>query len=193
MILFFTISYRQKGIKTFSIRPFSLETGLDYINYMTGQPDDQLISVYMVDNEVVSSIPVAAFDGEAFSKGIQELEQVWKALLPKPVSGKRRVRKAGPKSSSLAGLGPAQEPVDQLVEQIHASETQMVQQTLSLSQLSEFHQWALIESLPSRSQLLESYQNQIVLLKEQMSQSTTYHAQLTGRLDELLGKEIRRK
>ncbi|MVM36769.1 hypothetical protein GO730_02295 [Spirosoma sp. HMF3257] len=185
MILLFTVYHRQKGIKSFSLYPFSLEAGLDFINYVCSQQDNKLISIHLIERETVTELPVAAFNGVPFSKNIHELEQVWQALLPKPLSKKRRVNKSAPKSP-VAKLDLTQEHIDQLLQQIQFSETWMAQQTQSLNQLDVCHQWAMIPSLPSRSHLLRNYQSQIVSLKKQMSKSIIDHTQLTGRLESLL-------
>lgn len=98
MLLLFTVYHRQKGIKSFSFHPFSLEAGLDFITYACAQQGDQLLSVHFVDQEVATEIPVTAFDGVSFSNDIRALEQEWQALLPKPVSRKRTTKKLTPKS-----------------------------------------------------------------------------------------------
>ncbi|SOD90526.1 hypothetical protein [Spirosoma fluviale] len=191
MIFLFTVSHPQKGINSFSFRQYSLEAGLDFINYLCIEPDDQLLSAHVIDEDGATSLPVAAFDGQSFSQPIHELAQVWQALLPKAKSGKRGIHRLYPKAAPLPRLPLAQESIDQLIEQLQSSQTRMDQQSQWLNQLDEFHQWAMIESLPSRAGLLVCYAHQIASLKEQIRQSRVYHAQLTYRLDDLLGLEHR--
>ena len=85
MIIAFTAFNRRAEIQAFTCLLDSLEAGFDVVSSLVGQ-GNRLIEVVLIEERRIISLPIDAFDGQALSEPIRQLEQEWKRLLSKPVN-----------------------------------------------------------------------------------------------------------
>lgn len=84
MVLSFTALTKQNQFRSFNCQLSELETALDVLNTIS-QQGDTLLNVWIKDEDTCIELPPNIFDGESFSKPLQDLKKQWEAVLSQPV------------------------------------------------------------------------------------------------------------
>jgi hypothetical protein len=83
-MMFVMTTLDSKGdIREFHFQVNRLEAGLDFISGLVARKET-ILSVYVVDKDTLTPLPVDAFDGSSLSEGIRQLQAEWKQILTKP-------------------------------------------------------------------------------------------------------------
>lgn len=172
MRLFFTSLRDQTELRSFSYKLTQLEEGLDLLNFVFKQ-GDTLLNAHVVDEYSAIELPVEAFDGVSFSGPMNSLEQEWKTLLRKKVI---KVPCVDRKLIELA------------LRRVHNCEQRIAGQTAMIDRLEALTKRTeeILFLEPGRSRLINHYQSQITVYRQQVVLSQASHEQLVSTLNKLM-------
>ncbi|MVM37884.1 hypothetical protein GO730_10265 [Spirosoma sp. HMF3257] len=88
MILAFTAIDQQARLKEFWYQLSELEVALDVLSTIALK-GDKILKAQLIEEGVLTELPVEAFDGEIFTNSIHQLEVQWQTILKEPMRSTR--------------------------------------------------------------------------------------------------------
>lgn len=172
MILFFSALDNQANHRDFSCGLSSLEANWDLLSSLVAQ-GSTLLTAYVIDDDVRTNLPLAAFDGFPLSVDIQALQTEWRTILSTPRSVNSIHR---------------EELIALTRQRVHNAERAIIAQERMIDYFGKWLERTQKKSISEsqRSQLVHQYEMQLAKHRVQLGKAHFYSRLATDRLNQLL-------
>ncbi|CAN5196636.1 hypothetical protein BH09BAC4_BH09BAC4_46060 [soil metagenome] len=172
MILFFSALDHQANHRDFSCGLSSLEANWDLLSNLVAQ-GNTLLTAYVIEDDVRTNLPLAAFDGFPLSADVQALQTEWRTILSTPRS---------------ANSIHKEELIALTRQRVHHAERTVIAQERMIDYFGKWLERTQKRSIsePKRSQLVHQYEMQLAKHQVQLGRAHFYSSLVTDRLNQLL-------